>query len=80
VDEVVGLRCSLATMLAQVHHGGGSRIHWEGLVEEAALVGGWPQERVDALVESLDLERARSALWELATELNETRDLGSWRA
>jgi hypothetical protein len=75
VDEVVGLRGSVATMLAQILHGGGAKSPWEGLVEEAAAMAGWHPERTEALLESIDLERARAALWDLATELNETRDL-----
>ena len=76
-DEVALLRSAVATALVKVVGGGdpaGSSGDWASIVSIAAAAAGWSTGRVDAL-ESQDPERARTALWDLAAELNEVRDL-----
>ena len=71
-DEVDALRAALTTALRRVVGEAGAT--WRELVDLAQVRGGWPRERVAALLDD-DPATAREAMWELAAELNEVRDI-----
>ena len=71
-DEVDALRATLSTALRRVVGDAGAT--WHELVDAARERGGWPAERVAALLAD-DPATAREAMWELAAELNEVRDI-----
>lgn len=67
------LRTAAATALAVLV---GRDAPWNELVEEAGAIAGWSRERLQRLRDdSSDSDDATSAMYELITELNETRRL-----
>jgi hypothetical protein len=71
-DEVDALRAALTTALRRVL--GDADATWCQLVDASQERGGWPERRAAALL-SEDAATAREAMWELAAELNEVRDI-----
>jgi hypothetical protein len=86
-DDIDANRRAVAVALASVLGADGSRRsagdgagddRWAGLVRCAASVGGWDDARVAVLLAAggpSDGVAVLEALWDLAAELNERRDL-----
>ena len=73
-DQLGRLRAAASTALARLL---GREAPWSELVEAAAEVAGWPSDRVRLLCRE-DLDDAGDvveAMYELITELSETRSL-----
>lgn len=68
------LRVATATALATLV---GREAPWNELIEVAGATAGWPRDRIQRLRDDSkrDISEATSAIYELITELNETRCL-----